>query len=99
VTDNRGEETYKRLPLQRGDIVVRLNTTDFPLMDAKTGQPLQFLSRLLTLRGRQPKEWNVCFEASSGTYTGRLCATETVLELYRATGRVQVARVSRMGVF
>ena len=74
VIDNRGEETYKRLPIQRGDIVVRLNTTNFPLVDAKTGQPLQFLSKFRTLPGRQPKEWNVCFEASSGTYTGRLCA-------------------------
>jgi len=97
VTDNRGEETYKRLPIKSGDIVlgdrgychregaayvkehggdvvVRLNTTSFPLVDAKTGQPFQLLPWLRTLRGRQPKEWSVRFEASSGTYTGRLCA-------------------------
>ena len=97
VTDNRGEETYKRLPIQSGDIVladrgychregaayvrdhggdvvVRLNVTNFPLMDAKTARPFQFLPRLRSLRGRQPKEWDVRFEASSGSYTGRVCA-------------------------
>jgi len=96
VTDNRGEETYKRLPIQSGDIVladrgychregaayvrehggdvvVRLNITNFPLVDAKTGQPFQFLPRLRTLRGRQPNEWGVNFETSSGSYTARLC--------------------------
>lgn len=97
VTDNRGAETYKRFPIQSGDIVlgdrgychregaayvkehggevvVRLNTTNFPLLDAKIGEPFQLLQRLRTIRGRQPKEWDVCFKASSGIYTGRLCA-------------------------
>lgn len=97
VTGNQGEETYKRLPIQGGDIVladrgychregaayvrehggdvvVRLNITNFPLVDAEKGRPFHFLSRLRTLRGRQPKEWGVSFEASSGTYTGRVCA-------------------------
>ncbi len=97
VTDSRGGETYKRLPIESGDIVladrgychregaayvmehggemvVRLNSTNFPLLDGTRGQPFQFLPRLRTLKGRRPGEWSVRFEASSGTYRARLCA-------------------------
>jgi len=97
VTNNRGGETYKRFPVQNGDIilgdrgychregaayvkehggdvVVRLNTNSFPLLDAKTEEPFQLLQRLRTIEGRQSKEWDVCFEASSRIYTGRLCS-------------------------
>lgn len=115
VSDNRGEETYKRLPIQHGDIVladrgychregaayvrehggdvvVRLNVSNFPLLDAKTGQPFQFLPRLRTLRGRKPKEWGVSFEASSGIYTGRLCAIrKSAAAARRAKERIQKA--------
>ena len=97
ITDSRGGETYKRLPIENGDIVladrgychregaayvmdhggevvVRLNSTNFPLLDGTRGQPFQFLPRLRTLKGRRPGEWSVRFEASSGTYRARLCA-------------------------
>ena len=123
VTDNRGAETYKRLPIQSGDIVladrgychregaayvrehggdvvVRLNTTSFPLVDAKTGQPFQLLPRLRTLRGRKPKEWGVGFEASSGTYTGRLCAIrKSAVAARRAKERIiRMAKKKQMQV-
>ncbi len=96
ITDARGGETYKRLPIQSGDIVlgdrgychregvayvkdrggdvvVRLNSTSFPLLSARN-QPFQLLPMLRTLKGWQSKEWSVRFEASSGSYTARLCA-------------------------
>ena len=96
VTDARGGETYERLPIERGDIVlgdrgychregvafvkerggdvvVRLNSTSFPLMDLDD-QPLELLPTLRTLEGHQSKEWSVRFEASSGRYGARLCA-------------------------
>jgi len=123
VTDNRGAETYKRLPIQSGDIVladrgychregaayvrkrggdvvVRLNTTSFPLVDAKTGRPFQLLPRLRTLRGRKPKEWGVGFEASSGTYAGRLCAIrKSAAAVRRAKERIiKIAKKKRKQV-
>lgn len=96
ITDTRGGETYKRFPVQDGDIVlgdrgychregvayvkdcggdvvVRLNRTNFPLLSAQN-QPFQFLPMLRTLKGLQSKEWSVRFETSSSSYTARLCA-------------------------
>ena len=97
VTDGSAGETYRRLPIEPGDIVlgdrgychregvahvvrhggdvvVRLNTTSFPLVDAETGEPFRFLHELRTLKDRRPQEWLVRFIASSDAYTGRLCA-------------------------
>lgn len=96
LTDPRAGESYKKLPIQSGDIVlgdrgychrdgvayvkdcggdvvVRLNSTSFPLLDSHN-QPLQLLPVLRTLKGRQSKEWSVRFEASSENYSARLCA-------------------------
>ena len=56
-----------------GDMVVRLNSMSFPLLDSHS-QPLHLLPMLRTLKGRQSKEWSVRFEASSRKYTARLCA-------------------------
>ena len=112
VSDSRGGETYKRLPIRSGDvvladrgychregvayvmesggdIVVRLNATNFPLVSAKTGRPFQFLPKLRTLRGRRPKEWKVGFQASSGSYVGRLCAIrKSAVSAQRAKERI-----------
>jgi hypothetical protein len=96
VTDISGGETYKRLPVSPGDIilgdrgyshragvahvvdaggdvVVRLNSTAFPLMDA-TGASLDLLTLLRPLEGHEPGEWAVRFEAGGQVYKARLCA-------------------------
>ncbi len=96
VTDVSGGETYKRLPIERGDIilgdrgychrkgvahvlnnggdvVVRLNSNNFPLLD-RHDQPFDLLGKLRTLRGWKPKEWAVRFKAFREIYEARLCA-------------------------
>ena len=96
LTDVNGGETYKRLPIEQGDIilgdrgychregvahvlnsggdvVVRLNSNNFPLLD-RHDRPFDLLGRLRTLRGWKPKEWAVRFEASQDIYEARLCA-------------------------
>lgn len=96
VTDPSGGETYKRLPVRRGDIilgdrgychragvayvlgeggdvVVRLNSTSFPLT-SEGGAPFEFLPVLRTLPGHDPGEWPVGFVANGSAYSARLCA-------------------------
>ena len=81
VTDPSGGETYKRLPIAQGDIilgdrgychragvahaldnggdvVVRLNSNNFPLLD-RHNRSFELLQKLRTLRGWKPKEWIV----------------------------------------
>lgn len=97
VTDNKGAETYKRIPVQqgdvilgdrgychregvahvlrqKGDVIVRLNSTSFPLLDAKKDVSFAFLPHLRRLRGHQPGEWPVRFDADEKFWPVRLCA-------------------------
>jgi hypothetical protein len=97
LTDDKGGETYKRLPVEAGDIVlgdrgychregvahvlrkqgdviVRLNSTSFPLLRGRTDAAFDLLTHLRRLRGRQPGEWAVRFEADGDLWSARLCA-------------------------
>lgn len=97
ITDAKGGETYKRFPIQAGDIVlgdrgychregvahvlrqqgdviVRLNSTNFPLLCARRDATFEMLPHCRRLKGRQPNEWIVRFEAEGGPWTGRFCA-------------------------
>jgi hypothetical protein len=97
VTDARGGETYKRLPISRGDVVlgdrgychregvahvlraggdvvVRLTSTGFPLLCARTDAPFGLLPHLRTLQGCAVGEWSVRFVADGKTWNARLCA-------------------------
>jgi hypothetical protein len=96
VTGARGGETYLRVPVQAGDIilgdrgychregvahvleaggdvVVRLNSSSFPLRDAAAG-PLDLLATLRSLKGYEPEDRPVKFEANGREYGARLCA-------------------------
>jgi hypothetical protein len=96
VTGPSGGETYQRLPVSRGDVIlgdrgycqregvahvvnaggdviVRLNSTSFPLL-AASGTRLELLPLLRTLSAHEPREWPVAFEASGKQYSARLCA-------------------------
>jgi len=97
VTDDKGGETYKRIPVQRGDIIlgdrgychrqgvahvlrqqgdviVRLNSTGFPLIEAKRDAPFELLPHLRRLRGHQVGEWSVRFDADAKLWPARRCA-------------------------
>lgn len=96
VTDPSGGETYTRLPVQRGDIIlgdrgyshregvahvvngggdviVRLNTGAFPLLDSQ-GAAFDLLGSLRTLPEHEPGDWTVSFVASGGCYAARVVA-------------------------
>lgn len=96
VTDDKGGETYKRIPVQRrdiilgdrgychregvahvleqqGDVIVRLNSTNFPLLDHKHAS-FDLLPHLRRLKGHQPSDWLVYFDASGARWSARLCA-------------------------
>jgi IS4 transposase len=97
VTDNKGAETYKRVPVHRGDIIlgdrgychragvadvlrhrgdviVRLNSTSFPLLEAKRDAPFALLPHLRRLPDHQAGEWPIRFAADQTQWEARLCA-------------------------
>ena len=97
LTDVKGGETLKRIPVEQGDIVlcdrgystrqgvayvvdamgdvvVRLNSTALPLLDAKGVREFPLLENLRTLYKHKPSEWRVCFKNSNKTYAARVCA-------------------------
>lgn len=96
VTDPSGGETYTRLAVQPGDVilgdrgyshregvahvvngggdvVVRLNTGAFPLLDGQ-GVAFDLLGSLRALPEHEPGEWPVFFAASGGRYAARVVA-------------------------
>lgn len=96
VTDARGGETYTRVPVSPGDIilgdrgychrrgvahviegggdvVVRLNSSNFPLLGAE-GKPLDLLATMRSIDGHAPHEWPVRFVENDREYSARLCA-------------------------
>ena len=96
VTDARGGETYTRVPVQGGDIVlgdrgychregvahvlehggdvvVRLNSSNFPLLDAN-GNALDLLETMRSLADHVAQGWPVRFKANGREYAARLCA-------------------------
>ena len=97
VTDRKGAETYKRVPVQegdvilgdrgychregvahvlraKGDVIVRLNSTSFPLLEAKEDAAFDLLAHLRRLRGHKPGEWPVRFRANEALWPVRLGA-------------------------
>jgi hypothetical protein len=97
LTDSGGGESYKRVPVAPGDIilgdrgychregvahvlkaggdvVLRLNSTSFPLLADKRDKPFALLTNLRRLKGLQPREWPVRFIAAKSTWSARLCA-------------------------
>lgn len=96
VTDATGGETYTRVPVNPGDIilgdrgychregvahvlkgggdvVVRLNSTNFPLLDA-SGKQLDLVATMRSLDDHVAGSWPVRFQASGVTHAARLCA-------------------------
>ncbi len=97
ITNAKGGESYKRLPVQagdiiladrgychregvahvlreQGDVIVRLNSTNFPLLRAQDSVHFDLLDHLRGLREHKPGEWPVRFEADGECWNGRFCA-------------------------
>lgn len=97
LTDASRGETYRRVPVapgdillgdrgysqregvahvraEGGDVIVRLNSAAFPLRQPESGAPFELLPHLRRLRGHQPGEWAVQFEAQKRQWAARLCA-------------------------
>jgi hypothetical protein len=97
VTDDKGGETYRRIPVhsgdvllgdrgychregvahvlkQGGDVIVRLNSNSFPLLQAEGFSEFPLLPTLRSLSGHTPREWSVCFASEQTRWNARLCA-------------------------
>ena len=97
LTDVKGGETYKRVPIKAGDVIlgdrgysqregvahvlqhggdviVRLNSTSFPLLNPSGGKHFPLIQKLRRLKGCQPGEWRVRFKAGKRYWNARLCA-------------------------
>jgi len=97
VTDDKGGETYIRVPVhsgdvllgdrgychregvaqvlkQGGDVIVRLSSNSFPLLQAADLSDFPLLPSLRGLSGHTPSEWAVCFVAQQTLWNARLCA-------------------------
>lgn len=78
-----------------GDVVVRLSSVGFPLLDPKTGKPLHPLARLRRLKQQAAQEWPVCFMVERRVYHARLCAVRKsrhAAERARAAARQRAVR-------
>ena len=70
-----------------GDVIVRINSTNFPLRQAAAPETaFALLPHLRRLSGHQPGEWAVQFVADGGPWNARLCAIRKSLP---ATERAQ----------
>jgi IS4 transposase len=97
VTDSKGAETYQRIPVHagdvilgdrgychregvahvlraKGDVIVRLNSTSFPLLEVQEDLAFDLLAHLRRLRSHQPGEWPVRFQVNEELWPVRLCA-------------------------
>lgn len=97
LTSARGGETYTRLPVAPGDVilgdrgychrsgvahvlahdadvVVRLNSSTFPLLESGRSTRFALVSHLRGLSGCEPGEWPVRFEGDGRVWKARLCA-------------------------
>jgi hypothetical protein len=95
VTDPSGGESYRRLPVKPGDliladrgyshrqgvahvveaggdVIVRLNSGIFPLLDGDERFDLR--GRLRGLTEYEPAEWSASFRVSKKVYEARICA-------------------------
>jgi Transposase DDE domain len=132
VTDASGGETYKRVPVQPGDIilgdrgyshregvayvrdhggdvVVRLNATNFPLVGAD-GERLDVIATMRSITGHTPESWPVRFLANGGEYAARICAVrksasaaqlskERLLKAARKKGKTPQAQTLEMAEY
>ena len=70
----------------KGDVLVRLNLTNFPLL-TPDGLQLDILELLRTLQGHQPHSFRVCFDHQKRRYEARLIAVRNSAAATKRTQR------------
>jgi hypothetical protein len=118
VTDSRGVETYERVPVapgdilladrgychrrgvahvlaRGGDVVVRLHSTNFPLLAATSEERFDLLRQLRTLRAGEIGDWPVRFRADGRLWDARVCAVRKSAAAAEAAKKRLVASASR----
>lgn len=118
VTDARGVETYERVPVERGDIlladrgychrkgvahvlgqggdvVVRLHSTNFPLLERGGGGRFGLLPMLRALPAGAAGDWPVSFRAAGRLWDARVCAVRKSAAAAAAARKKLVAAASR----
>jgi hypothetical protein len=76
-----------------GDVVVRFNCTNLPLMLAKEKEVFDLLGHLRTLKGTALGDWDVYFKQDGRVFHGRVCAVRKSPQAIRQAE----ARVMRRG--
>lgn len=118
VTDAHGVETYERVPVERGDIlladrgychrkgvahvlgqgadvVVRLHSTNFPLLERGGKEPFGLLPMLRTLPAGSAGDWPVKFHAAGLLWDARVCAVRKSAAAAAAAKKKLIAAASR----
>lgn len=118
VTDAHGVETYERVPVERGDIlladrgyctrkgvahvlaeggdvVVRLHSTNFPLLAPGGRKPFDLLPRLRALSAGAAGDWPVSFRAAGRLWDARVCAVRKSAAAAEAAKKKLIAAASR----
>ena len=118
VTDAKGVETYERVPVERGDIlladrgychrkgvahvlgkggdvVVRLHSTNFPLLVPDGTKPFGLLPRLRALAAGGVGDWPVSFRAAGRLWDARVCAVRKSAAAAAAAKKKLLAAASR----
>lgn len=121
LTDVHGGESYKRVSVAPGDIIladrgycrrdgvatilqlggdviVRLNSTNFPMLKANKDEAFNMLEHLRLLDSPKPVEWPVRFEVGDRKWSARLCAirrSEAAAEVAKKGIRRRASRKSQ----
>jgi hypothetical protein len=80
------------------DVVMRLHSRSFPLLDLQSGTQIDLLKALQASPTHEPRQWQVRFRARGRLYDARLCAirkSEQATELTRKKIRQRAVRSGR----
>ncbi len=118
VTDVSGVETYDRVPVEPGDIlladrgycrrqcvahvlgkggdvIVRLHSTNFPLLTPGGGKPFDLLPKLRALSADRVGDWPVRFRGGGRLWDARVCAVRKSAVAAQAAKKKLLAAASR----
>jgi hypothetical protein len=83
---------------QGGDVLVRLNSTNFPLLDGR-GRTFDLLAHLRCLDGHKARAWSVSFKHGADLFAARLCAVrKSKVAAERAKERIRQAAAKRQRI-